>query len=68
MDDMNNLKEFIDNKVSFHGNQEGCGMYIENFYVDELKELRYLASLALVEALCAEHGEIMKDVLKDVEK
>lgn len=66
MDDMNNLKDFLHYKTMT--GPEGDYYGIEDFSVDELKELRYLATLALVEKLGSEHGEIMRAVLKDVEK
>lgn len=64
MDDMNNLESFLDSKTKQDYGGNYCGF--DDFSIDDLKELRYLASLALVKKLAEEHGEIMKSILQGV--
>jgi hypothetical protein len=61
MSDIGNLREFIIDKLIFNKFHEFEGF--EEFSAEDLKELRFLATMALVSRLCSDHASVMHSIL-----
>lgn len=59
------LDEFLTDKIAFSGNAEGCGAYLENFTIPELRELRELCQFAIVEQLLAQSESIFSPIFPE---
>lgn len=59
------LNDFLTDKITFSGNAEGCGAYMEAFNIPELKELRELCQFAIVEQLLAQSTTIFSPIFPE---